>query len=198
MLNRQGFLAAHNLYSFASMHLNIQPTLEAGGIVLYPLQEADFEDLYNTASNPKIWEQHPNKDRWKKEVFKVFFEGALQSNGAFKIVDKATEKIIGSTRYYGFSEQDRSIYIGYTFYATEYWGKGINHRIKAVMLDYIFDFVNTVRFQIGAHNIRSQISIVRLRAEKIGEEETAYYGEEPKLNFVYEMRKETWEDRGLE
>ncbi|WP_317163788.1 GNAT family N-acetyltransferase [Elizabethkingia argenteiflava] len=59
------------------MKLNIQPTLENEIAILCPLQEKDFEDLYAAASNPKIWEQHPNKDRWIREIFKTFFEGAI-------------------------------------------------------------------------------------------------------------------------
>ncbi|MFI7709524.1 GNAT family N-acetyltransferase [Sphingobacterium multivorum] len=112
------------------MKFNIQPTLENEIAILCPLQEKDFEDLYAAASNPKIWEQHPNKDLWKREIFKTFFEGAIQSEGAFKIVDKVTGKIMGSTRYYDFNEQENSIFIGYTFYAVEYWGKGINNSVK--------------------------------------------------------------------
>jgi N-acetyltransferase len=171
------------------MEFNIQ--LENDDVILIPLQEGDFEEMYLTASDPKIWAQHPNKDRWKREVFRTFFEGALESKGAFKIVSKETNQIIGSTRFYDFNEQERSVFIGYTFYATAYWGKGINARVKKMMLDYIFQFVSTVYFHIGAHNIRSQIAIQRIGAIKIGEEEVAYVGEDSKLNFVYRIEKPT-------
>lgn len=177
------------------MDINIQPTLENEKIILYPLQEKDFELLYMVASDPKIWEQHPNKDRYKKEVFKTFFEGAIRSKGAFRIVDKITLLTIGSTRFYDLNEQESSLFIGYTFYAVEYWGKGVNRMVKAMMLDYIFQFVSKVNFHIGADNIRSQISIGRLGAEKIGEQEVTYYGEAPKLNFVYEISKDKWENK---
>lgn len=86
------------------MNINIQPLLENEKVILYPLQEKDFEALYAVASDPEIWKQHPNKDRWKKEVFETFFDGAMQSKGAFKIVDKATGNIIGSTRFYNYNE----------------------------------------------------------------------------------------------
>jgi len=59
------------------MTFSIQPTLENENVRLVPLQEADFEALYEVASDPKVWEQHPNKDRWKREVFKTFFDGAM-------------------------------------------------------------------------------------------------------------------------
>jgi hypothetical protein len=40
------------------------------------------------------------KNRWKKDVFKTFFDGAMQCNGAFKTVDKSKGNTIGSTRFY--------------------------------------------------------------------------------------------------
>jgi N-acetyltransferase len=175
-----------------SLDFSIQAILENEQLILYPLQESDFEDLYLVASDPKIWEQHPNKDRWKKEVFRNFFNGAMQSKGAFKIVDKVSGKIIGSTRYYDYNQKENHILIGYTFYATSCWGKGINLMVKKLMLDYIFQFVPKVQFHIGATNLRSQIAISRLGAEKIDEEEIAYFGEPSKLNFIYEITKDNW------
>lgn len=174
------------------MNFDIQSILENEKVILYPLLEQDFEDLYAVAADPEIWEQHPNKDRWKKEVFKTFFDGAIQSKGAFKIIEKTTGKIIGSTRFYDYSEQEDSILIGYTFYATQYWGKGINHSVKTIMLNYIFQFVSTVYFHIGANNVRSQIAITRIGATKSGEQEVAYFGELPKSNFIYQLTKEEW------
>lgn len=174
------------------MQFSTQTILENEKAILQPLQPEDFEGLYAVASDPKIWEQHPNKDRWKREVFQTFFEGALESKGAYKIIDTATGEIAGSTRIYGYNEEESSIYIGYTFYATKFWGKGINHSVKAMMLDHLFQYVNTVFFQIGAVNTRSQIAIERLGAIKIGEEEVAYFGETPKLNYVYKIDKAEW------
>jgi RimJ/RimL family protein N-acetyltransferase len=175
------------------MQFSIQPTLENDRVILLPLQENDFEALHATAADPRIWEQHPNKDRWKREVFETFFDGAMQSRGAFKIVDKSTGEIIGGTRYYDYGEQDDSIYIGYTFYARNHWGKGINPGVKKLMLDYIFQFVGKVYFHIGAENIRSQIAIKRLGAEKIDEQKITYHGDvQPKLNFLYRINREEW------
>lgn len=174
--------------------INIQPVLENEQLLLYPLREEDFEALYAVAKDPELWAQHPNKDRWKEQVFRNFFDGAVQSKGAFKVVDKATGKVIGSTRFYDYDEENNSILIGYTFYAKVYWGSGYNPAAKALMMDYIFQFVSKVIFHIGAVNIRSQISISRLGAEKMGEEEIAYFGEAPKLNFIYEISGDKWKE----
>ncbi|MCY1544024.1 Acetyltransferase (GNAT) domain protein [compost metagenome] len=116
----------------------------------------------------------------------------MQSGGAFRIVDKATGRTMGSTRFYDYDAEHKRILIGYTFYATAYWGKGINPLVKTMMLNYIFNFVEKVCFHIGSANIRSQIAILRLGAVKVGEQEVTYFGENPKLNYVYEISRTTW------
>ncbi len=177
------------------MHFSIQPILESDSAMLQPLTAADFEVLHNLAADPEVWAQHPNKDRWKKEVFQSFFEGAMESKGAFKIIDKQSGEVAGCTRFYDYNAQDNSILIGYTFYATRFWGTGLNSAVKKLMMDYIFRFVDKVLYNVGASNLRSQIAVGRLGAVKVAEESIAYYGEEPKLNFVYEIDKQAWLDK---
>lgn len=169
------------------MEINLQAILQNERAILFPLTAQDFDALYLVASDPKIWEQHPNPNRWQEEEFRKFFEGALQSKGAYKIVDAATEKTIGSTRFYDYTESDQSICIGYTFYATSHWGSGVNALVKKTMLAYIFQFVSKVHFHVGAQNIRSQIAMSRIGATKIAEQPIAYFGEATQLNYVYQM-----------
>src|SRR5687768_9597930 len=171
---------------------SLQPTLENELVKLRPLLPEDFESLYQIASDPLIWEQHPNKERYKKDVFKTFFEGALESKGALLIYDKHTGSLIGTTRYYDLNPQDKCIAIGYTFLSRSHWGKGYNHAAKHLMLHHAFPFVESVVFHIGANNIRSQKAIEKLGAIKTGEQEISYYGEDSKLNFVYQISKKDW------
>lgn len=172
------------------MNFSIQTVLENEKYQLIPLQQGDFESLYEVASDPKVWEQHPNKDRYKREVFENFFRGAIESKGAFKIIEKETGAVLGSSRFYDYDEETNRIFIGYTFYGTKSWGKGINSQIKKLMLDYIFQFVDVVHFHIGKENYRSQIALERLGGKKIAEQEVAYFGEPTRTNFVYEIKKE--------
>lgn len=169
---------------------NLQPTLENEFVKIQPLQGGDFEKLYEVACDQLIWEQHPNKDRYKREVFEVFFKGAIESGGAFLVFNKQTGEVIGSSRYYDYNSENKSILIGYTFFARSHWGSKYNPALKNLMLQYAFQFVDSVLFHIGANNIRSQKAIARLGASKIDEIEVKYYGEESKLNFVYEVKKE--------
>lgn len=178
------------------MSFNLQPTyLENELIQLLPLKASDFEALFEIASDPLLWEQHPNKDRYKKEVFEVVFKGAIESKGAFIVIDKKNKLPIGTSRYYDFNEQDKSIAIGYTFISRSHWGKGYNSFLKDLMLNYAFTYFNTVFLHVGATNYRSQKAVEKLGAIKIKEFEMAYVGEANRSNFLYEIKKENWEKR---
>jgi RimJ/RimL family protein N-acetyltransferase len=172
---------------------NTQPTLENAFIRIRPLKEDDFETLYAIASDPLIWEQHPNKDRYKREVFETFFKGAMESKGAFLVFDRQSGKPIGSSRYYEIDEEKKTLAIGYTFLACDHWGGVYNPALKHLMMEYAFEHVDAVIFHIGASNIRSQKAMEKLGGKKIAELEMAYYGEPNKLNVVYRIRKEDWE-----
>jgi RimJ/RimL family protein N-acetyltransferase len=172
------------------MKFELQPNhLQNEWITLIPLQENDFEALYQVANDELLWEQHPNKLRYQRAVFQNFFQGAIESKGAFFIRDTQTNEPVGSSRFYDYDEKDNSILIGYTFIARKYWGKGFNKALKKLMIDYAFQYVDTIYFHIGAHNIRSQKAIEKIGAIKVDEIEVTYYGEDSKLNYIYRINK---------
>lgn len=173
--------------------MNLQLPLHNYFVKLEPLQEGDFEKLYAVANDPLIWEQHPNKDRYKREVFEVFFKGAFESKGAFLIYDAQTNALIGSSRYYDLDTEKSAVTIGYTFFARSHWGGTYNRAAKEVMLEHAFEYVKEVHFHIGAVNIRSQKAIEKIGATKIGEIDMEYYGETSKLNYIYSITKLNWQ-----
>jgi RimJ/RimL family protein N-acetyltransferase len=172
--------------------INLQPFLQNELIIAQPLQQSDFEILYAAASDPLIWMQHPNKNRYQREVFMNYFKGAIESGGALLVKDAATGGIIGSSRYSDFDEATNTVSVGYTFFIRSHWGTGHNYALKKLMLDHIFEYADTVAFYIGAVNKRSQISLERFGAIKTGEVEMAYFGEAPKLDYRYAITKESW------
>lgn len=145
------------------MTSQLQPTLTGEHLELRPLRAEHFDDLFAIASDPMIWEQHPYNDRYKLEVFKEFFRVALESGGAFVVIDLKKGTVIGSSRYYGYDPELRSIEVGWTFLARSYWGGAVNRELKWLMLRHAFTFVENVLFYVGKNNIRSQRAM-----EKIG------------------------------
>src|SRR2546421_370200 len=79
--------------SGASVEFDLQPTLKGNLIEIRPLTQEDFDALFVAASDPLIWEQHPENDRYTKEVFQTFFDGAIASKGAFAIIERKSGRI---------------------------------------------------------------------------------------------------------
>ena len=177
------------------MSLNLQPQLQNRLVRMAPLVAADFEPLYAVASDPLIWEQHPNRDRYQRDVFQNFFKGAMESGGAFLVRDQLSGAIMGSSRYYDLAPDNSSVAIGYTFIARQYWGKEYNLALKTLMLDHAFGTVETVLFHVGINNRRSRKAMEKLGGILIGEQPMAYYGEVSSTNVVYRIGRAQWRSR---
>lgn len=148
------------------MNFNLEPNLCGTLLALRPLQESDFPSLFSVASDPLIWEQHPNSDRYQETVFRAFFDDAMASQGAFLIYDISTNEIIGSSRYAGLDLQNSEVEIGWTFLSRAYWGGSYNTELKFLMLKHAFQYVDSVVFKVGASNIRSQKAVLKLGAQR--------------------------------
>lgn len=166
------------------MPFELQPTLTGSLVSLRPLRPDDYDALYAVASDPRIWEQHPVRNRHEPEVFRQFFQEALASGGALLASDAATQHVIGSSRYHGYDEARSEVEIGWTFLARKYWGGRYNGEMKALMLRHAFRFVDRVVFVIGVDNIRSQRAVERIGATRVGRRQPDATGPD---RYVYEL-----------
>jgi N-acetyltransferase len=173
---------------------DLQPTLTGELLELRPLRRADFDALFAAASDPLIWEQHPENDRYTREVFEKYFDGAIESRGAFAIIERKSGRIIGSSRYChlyvpgkcfsssphlnplprgeedatapseGSPSRRSEVEIGWTFLERAFWGGRHNRELKTLMLDHAFRFVDRVVFVVGENNLRSQKALQKIGA----------------------------------
>jgi len=171
------------------MAFELQPILKGELIELRPLKTDDWEELFVVASDSLIWEQHPERDRYKKDVFRVFFKEAMESGGAFVIIDRKIQQIIGSTRFYGYDPEKSEIEIGWTFLARKYWGGRYNAEMKRLLLNHAFRFVESVVFFVGENNLRSQKAMEKVGAIKVGTATRKYGNHPPARNVKYVIRK---------
>ena len=171
------------------MAFDLQPHLKGKLLELRPLATDDWDELFAVASDSLIWEQHPERDRHKENVFRIFFEDAMECGGAFVIIDRKTDQIIGSTRFFGYDPKKSEIEIGWTFLARKYWGGRYNAEMKDLMLAHAFQFVENVVFFVGEHNIRSQRAMEKIGAVKIGTATRTYGNHPPATNVKYVIRK---------
>lgn len=150
------------------MTVDLQPTLRGTLLELRPLRHDDWAALFAVASDPLIWEQHPSSDRYKEEVFREFFRGAIQSRSAFVAIDLRDGRVVGSSRYHRLDQEKREVEIGWTFLARSHWGGRFNGEMKRLMLEHAFGFADRVNFVIGVDNIRSRRAVERIGAVLVG------------------------------
>ena len=172
------------------MAFDLQPHVKGELLELRPLATQDWDELFAVASDPLIWEQHPEQDRYKEDVFRIFFRDAMQSGGAFVIINRKTQQIIGSTRFYGYDQEKSEIEIGWTFLARKYWGGRYNAEMKQLLLNHAFKFVESVVFFVGEDNVRSQKAMEKVGAIKVGTTIREYGNHPPTPNVKYVIRKD--------
>jgi RimJ/RimL family protein N-acetyltransferase len=147
------------------VEFDLQPTLTGDLIEIRPLTGEDFDALFAAASDPLIWEQHPENDRYTREVFQRYFDGAIDSKGAFAIIERKSGRIIGSSRYCNLNPAEGEVEIGWTFLERAFWGGLYNAELKSLMLGHAFRFVDRVVFVVGEKNFRSQKALLKIGAK---------------------------------
>lgn len=138
--------------------------IETDRLLLREFRLSDLNDFFNYASVEGVgecagWPHHQNKDESLK-ILNHFIEG----KHTFAIVDKATNKVIGSlgVEKYGledklsefFNYQGRSIGC---ILAKDYWGRGLMTEAVKAVINYLFNELNYDFLLCGHYdfNVRS-------------------------------------------
>lgn len=144
-------------------------TLEGQIVQLITLNKDHFSELEVLASDKRIW-QYYVYDGTDSTRFRAVLKSAMDEmlNGTqlpFVIYNKASKRIIGSTRFIDIQSLHRKLEIGSTWLHPDYWGTEVNLECKLLMLTYCFEKANAMRvqFKTDENNIRSRRAI-----EKVG------------------------------
>jgi N-acetyltransferase len=174
---------------------DFQPTLIGPTVIVRPVTPGDWAELYAAGSDPEIWKVHPRSNRYTEPAFREYFDSAVASKMAFVFVDRATNRLIGSSRYYGHASERSEIEIGWTFIARSHWGGKTNREVKRLMLDHAFTFADTVIFWVGEKNWRSQGAMTKIGGVKRdGLFVRELSGATP--HFIFEIGKERFQQGG--
>jgi RimJ/RimL family protein N-acetyltransferase len=165
-----------------------QPTLEGERLLLRPLRPDDWDALWAIASDRELWAVHPANDRWQEPVFREFFADALAQGGALAIVDKASGRTIGSSRFQEFDPANGgSVEIGWTFLARELWGSGLNAELKRLMLAHALASVERAVFVVGEDNVISRRAMTKIGGRLTGETRVKIRAGKPLNHVIFEI-----------
>jgi RimJ/RimL family protein N-acetyltransferase len=141
---------------------------------LIPLECSHEKDLLLATSDGKLWElwytSVPSAHSIKSYIDQAIKERSHRQAIPFVIIDNASGKVIGSTRFCSIDHKNKRLEIGYTWYAKSFQRTGTNTECKLLLLAYAFETLGAiaVEFKTNWHNQPSKIAIERLGAKQDG------------------------------
>ncbi|WP_298604963.1 GNAT family protein [uncultured Sphingorhabdus sp.] len=151
-----------------------QPVLEGSHVQLRPMVRSDGPAIVDAASDGKLWELFYTIVPGPESI-DAYLDNAERDQGwgrsmPFAVIDKASGKLVGSTRYMRMNAPHRRLEIGTTFYASRVQRTSINSEAKLLLLTHAFEAMDCVcvQFRTDHFNFASQRAIERLGAKRDG------------------------------
>lgn len=155
--------------------VTIEPlTLEGSRVRLAPLSFDHRAALIHAANDGKLWTLPytvvPSESTMHEYIEKALLGQKLGRELPFVIVERASETIVGTTRYYNIELEHRKREIGYTWLAQSAQRTAINTEAKYLLLKYAFEDLACIRveFVTDVLNARSRAALERIGAKQEG------------------------------
>jgi RimJ/RimL family protein N-acetyltransferase len=155
--------------------MKIEPiALEGQFVRLEPLLESHHAALCEAGLDPDLWEWIPYRATTADEM-RVYIRSALDAQAAgtalpFATIERATARVVGSTRYMNIDVPNRRVEIGATWIAKPWQRSAINTEAKYLMLLHAFETLGCIRVELktDALNQKSRNAILRIGAKEEG------------------------------
>jgi RimJ/RimL family protein N-acetyltransferase len=149
-------------------------TLDGVHARLEPLAKTHLDSLTLVGLDEALWRWIPTPVRTREEM-SGYIQTALneQERGVsmpFAIVEKATGRAIGSTRYGNIDRVHHRVEIGWTWVATQWQRTAINTEAKFLLLRHAFESLGCIRVELKTDSLneRSRAAILRIGAKEEG------------------------------
>lgn len=148
--------------------------MEGQLVIIEPLTAEQEEDLFTAGHDREMWaylSAFPNayetRERFHRWMEQALAATAAGDEGAWAIVDRATGRSIGSTRYLALRPTHRSLEIGWTWLGRPWWRTGANVETKLLLLQRAFEELDCERVELktDARNDRSRAAMEALPAQ---------------------------------
>ncbi len=149
-------------------------TLTGKAIRLEPLRPAHATALLEAGRPSEIWEWMPTRpltaetiDGWLEKATEAESQGREYP---FVVVLVQDGRVVGSTRYLDVQEDNRTVEIGWTWYAPDTWGGVVNPEAKYLLMRHAFDDWRAIRVALktDVRNVHSRAAIKKLGAKYEG------------------------------
>lgn len=152
----------------------IEPVLKGKLVELRPLQQEHAAQLLRAAADGALWNMTltvipgpSNIDSYIRTALQGRDSGTVMP---FVIVNRETEEVVGTTRFWKIDRANRKVEIGHTWLSESAQRSGINTEAKYLLLTYAFEVMEVVRVQFTTDelNERSRAAILRIGAKQEG------------------------------
>ncbi len=150
-------------------------TLQGKHVRLEPLGEGHISGLAEIGKGHDFWKYMLYGDMKTEADFRHFVTDLLarEQKGTdlpFTVIQLASGRVAGSTRYLNILPNDRSLEVGGTWYGMDFQRTAVNTECKYLLLTHAFEVLKCIRVQIKTDllNLRSQAAIERIGAVKEG------------------------------
>ncbi len=155
--------------------MNVSPvTLEGRHVRLEPLSQAHHADLAAVGLDAELWRWIPTPVRTPEEM-SAYIATALdeQARGVslpFALIEKASGRAIGSTRYGNIDRAHHRVEIGWTWVAPAWQRTAINTEAKYLLLKHAFETLGCIRVELKTDSLneKSRNAILRIGAREEG------------------------------
>jgi RimJ/RimL family protein N-acetyltransferase len=155
--------------------MEISPViLEGQHVRLEPLSSAHEESLIAAAGDGELWNSTVTIVP-SRATIGAYIETALNAQAEghalpFVIIQKSSNKVVGSTRYFHIERDHRRLEIGYTWLAASAQRTQVNTEAKLLLLTHAFERLGCIRveFVTDVLNQQSRTAILRLGAKQEG------------------------------
>ena len=148
--------------------------LEGEHVRLEPLTKAHLAGLAEAGLDEELWRWIPVPVRTVDEMA-AYIGTALQEQERgvslpFAILEKATGRPIGSTRYGNIDRTHYRVEIGWTWVAREWQRSAVNTEAKYLLLRHAFEALGCMRVELKTDSLneRSRAAILRIGAREEG------------------------------
>jgi RimJ/RimL family protein N-acetyltransferase len=155
--------------------MRLEPvTLEGRNVRLEPLAASHHAALCEVGLDAELWRLIPYRVSTQDEM-RDYIDSALEAQAAgtaipFATVERASGRVIGSTRYMNIDTANRRVEIGSTWLANPWQRTAMNTEAKYLMLRHAFETLGCVRVELktDALNQQSRQAILRIGAREEG------------------------------
>jgi len=153
----------------------VKPVALAGQHVrLEPLAKAHLAGLARVGLEEELWRWIPVPVRTVEEMA-TYIETALQEQERgvslpFALIEKATGRAIGSTRYGNIDRTHHRVEIGWTWVGREWQRSAVNTEAKYLLLRHAFETLGCIRVELKTDSLneKSRAAILRIGATQEG------------------------------